>query len=296
MSWNLAQRALINTVQHAGVLEFSTTELELDRSTMPHTQPLKRMPINENKACGGGCDGERLSFEFSYAYQPIVDIRTREIFAHEALVRGPGGESAMSVLSQVNEDNRYRFDQACRVKAIKTATELDMQSRLSINFMPNAIYKPELCIRSTLEAARAHNFPIERIIFETVEGEQINDGKWLSEVMREYQRIGFLTAIDDFGAGFAGLNLLADFQPDIIKIDMGLIRDIDQHAARQSIVRGIARICDELDINIIAEGVETVDEYLCLQDMGIDLMQGYLFSKPLFKACGQIKDIGWPPA
>lgn len=252
------------------------------------------MPVNESTACGGACGGERLSFEFSYAYQPIVDLQTRKIYAHEALVRGPNGESAMSVLSQVNEDNRYRFDQACRVKAIKTAAELNMQSRLSINFMPNAIYKPELCIRSTLEAARAHNFPIERIIFETVEGEQINDGKWLSEVMSEYKRIGFLTAIDDFGAGFAGLNLLADFQPDIIKLDMGLIRGINQHAARQSIVRGVARICDELDISIIAEGVETVDEHLCLQDMGIRLMQGYLFSKPLFNACAQASDLNWP--
>jgi EAL domain-containing protein (putative c-di-GMP-specific phosphodiesterase class I) len=263
---------------------------------MAHVQPLNRMPVNESKACGGGCDGEPLSFEFSYAYQPIVDLQTREIYAHEALVRGPNGESAMSVLSCVTEDNRYRFDQACRVKAIKTAAELNMQPRLSINFMPNAIYKPELCIRSTLEAARTHNFPIERIIFETVEGERISDGKWLSEVMREYQRIGFLTAIDDFGAGYAGLNLLADFQPDIIKLDMELIRGINQHAARQSIVRGVTRICEELNIQIIAEGVETVDEYLCLQDMGIHLMQGYLFSKPLFKSCGQIKDIGWPAA
>jgi len=252
------------------------------------------MPVNDSKACGGACDGEPLAFEFSYAYQPIVDLQHKQIYAHEALVRGPNGESAMSVLSRVNEDNRYRFDQACRVKAIKTAASLNMTSRLSINFMPNAIYKPELCIRSTLEAARAHDFPIERIIFETVEGEQINDGKWLSEVMREYQRIGFLTAIDDFGAGFAGLNLLADFQPDIIKLDMGLIRDINHHAARQSIVRGITRICEELKISIIAEGVETTEEYRCLQDMGINLMQGYLFSKPLFQQCGLSEELNWP--
>ncbi|RCL58475.1 MAG: EAL domain-containing protein, partial [Pseudomonas sp.] len=174
---------------------------------------------SDHGACPSCASGERLGFGFSYAFQPIVDLRRREIFAHEALVRGTGGEPAPSVLAQVNEENRFRFDQAGRVKAIKTAAKLGMQSRLSINFMPNAIYRPELCIRSTLEAARAHDFPIERIIFETVEGERISDGKWLTEVFREYQRIGFLTAIDDFGAGFAGLNLLADFQPDIIKLD-----------------------------------------------------------------------------
>jgi EAL domain-containing protein (putative c-di-GMP-specific phosphodiesterase class I) len=231
-----------------------------------------------------------LGFQFSYAYQPIVDLSKHQIFAHEALVRGPNGESAASVLSRVNAHNRYRFDQACRVKAIKTAAALDMQTKLSINFMPNAIYRPEVCIRTTLEAARHHGFPIERIIFETVEGEEINDGKWLAEVLREYQRIGFLTAIDDFGAGFAGLNLLADFQPDLIKLDMALVRDIDRSKPRQSIVKGVARMCEELAIRVIAEGIESRDECLCLQGMGIDLMQGYLFAKPAFESCVVVGD------
>lgn len=249
---------------------------------------------SEHSACPSCASGERLGFRFSYAYQPIVDIAKREVFAHEALVRGVNGEPAPSVLSQVTEDNRFRFDQACRVKAIKTASRLNMQSRLSINFMPNAIYRPELCIRSTLEAARAHNFPIERIIFETVEGERISDAKWLTEVFREYQRIGFLTAIDDFGAGFAGLNLLADFQPDLIKLDMDLIRGIDQSHSRQAIVRGTVGICTELGIQVIAEGVETPNECKALRDLGIGLMQGYLFSKPLFETCSHADSLAWP--
>ncbi len=248
---------------------------------------------NEHGACPSCASGERLGFRFSYAYQPIVNLASREIFAHEALVRGVNGEPAPSVLSQVTEENRFRFDQACRVKAIKTAARLGMQSMLSINFLPNAIYRPELCIRSTLEAARAHDFPIEQIIFETVEGERISDAKWLTEVFREYKRIGFLTAIDDFGAGFAGLNLLADFQPDLIKLDMDLIRGIDQSHPRQAIVRGTVAMCRELGIKIIAEGVETPDECSALHDLGISLMQGYLFSKPLFEACSQAEALPW---
>jgi len=257
-------------------------------------QPSDFLPIDEGQACGECSSAERLGFQFSYAYQPIVDLTTRQIFAHEALVRGPGGEGALSVLSQVNEANRYRFDQACRTKAIKTAALLKMPTVLSINFMPNAIYRPELCIRATLQAARVHGFPVDRIIFETVEGERVSDGKWLAEILREYKRIGFLTAIDDFGAGFAGLNLLADFQPDIIKLDMELVRHIDKSLARQAIVRGVARICEELGIRIIAEGVETLDECLCLQGMGVGLMQGYLFARPLFEACGQADAVAWP--
>ena len=258
-------------------------------------EPSEFSPLGADPSCHGCGEAESLPFRFSYAFQPIVDIHSREIYAHEALVRGPAGEPAPTVLSRVDEKNRYRFDQAYRVKAIKIAASLKIQSRLSINFLPNAIYRPEVCIRTTLEAARAHDFPIARIIFETVEGERINDGKWLAEVLREYKRIGFLTAIDDFGAGFAGLNLLADFQPDIIKLDMELVRDIHQSRARQSIVRAVARMCKELQIQLLAEGVETLDECLCLQAMGIRLMQGYLFCRPAFEACGEVSATAWPP-
>jgi len=246
----------------------------------------------------GGCglcrDAAPLDFDFSYAFQPIVDVSTREVFAHEALVRGPKGEPAPSVLSRITDANRYQFDQACRGKAIEIAARLDMRSKLSINFLPNAIYRPELCIRSTLVAARQHGFPIHQIIFETVEGEQVNDGKWLSEVLLEYQRIGFLTAIDDFGAGFAGLNLLADFQPDIVKLDMALVRGIDANKPRRAIVAGVSAMCRELGIRVIGEGIETEDEMRCLRDLGIDLMQGYWFGRPQFEATSPGEVVPWP--
>lgn len=257
-------------------------------------EPSNFSPLDAGAPCGNCTEPERLGFQFSYAYQPIVDVRAQSIYAHEALVRGPAGEPAPSVLSRVNDENRYRFDQACRVKAIKTASQIQLQGKLSINFMPNAIYRPESCIQATLHAARAHSFPVDRIIFETVEGERVSDGKWLAEVLREYKRIGFLTAIDDFGAGFAGLNLLADFQPDIVKLDMELIRHIDQGRARQAIVRSVARMCEELGILIIAEGVETADECRCLDDLGVRLMQGYLFAKPMFEKAGRVESLNWP--
>ncbi len=245
-----------------------------------------------------GCDtcgsAQATRFAFSYAYQPIVDVVQRRVWGHEALVRGPGGESAHSVLSQVNDENRYRFDQACRVKAIKTAALLGIQERLSINFLPNAIYKPEVCIRTTLAAVRASKFPIERIMFEATEGEAVSDGQRLAEILREYKRMGFITAIDDFGAGYAGLNLLADFQPDIIKLDMALVRHVDGSKARQAITRGILRMCGELGISVLAEGVETAGERDFFLSEGVALMQGYLFSRPAFQACGDVDPLSWP--
>lgn len=237
---------------------------------------------------------ERVGFQFEYAFQPIVDIHRRKVFAHEALVRGPNGESAMTVLAQVNEHNRYRFDQACRVKAIRGAKELGIEEHISINFLPNAIYKPELCIRTTLEAARTHGFPLERIIFEVTEGERIEDGPWFAEILREYKRCGFKTAIDDFGAGYAGMKLLADFQPDIIKIDMDLVRGADSNPPRQSIVRSLVRLCEDMNISVIAEGIETPAERDFLCDAGIHLMQGYLFGKPAFRSVAPIEHSVFP--
>ena len=243
--------------------------------------------------CQGCQQSEPLGFDFAFAYQPIVDLRDHSIFAHEALVRGVDGQGAMSVLDQVTDQNRYRFDQLCRTRAIEGAAHLGMQSNLSINFMPNAVYRPELCIRSTLEAAQKYNFPIKQLIFETLESEHVDNYRHLTNILREYREFGFKTAIDDFGAGYSGLNLLADFQPDLIKLDMALIRDVDRDRVRQAIVRGIVTICAELNVTVIAEGIESAGERDFLADCGIFLMQGYWFAKPAFKALAQVTPGAW---
>jgi EAL domain-containing protein (putative c-di-GMP-specific phosphodiesterase class I) len=95
--------------------------------------------------------------------------------------------------------------------------------------------------------------------------------------------MGIKLAIDDFGAGYSGLNLLAEFQPDQVKIDMNLVRGIEKHGPRQAIVRGIAQVCVDLGIDVIAEGVETLQEFRWFEDQGIRLFQGYLFAKPAFE-------------
>lgn len=231
-----------------------------------------------------GCEGCRnkddLGFAFVMAYQPIVDTVTRTVFAHEALVRGPDGEGALSVLAHVNDGNRYAFDQACRVKAIEQAAALGMQSMLSINFLPNAVYRAEACIQLTLQTAKRCAFPAERIMFELVEDERADDLAHLTSIFREYAQRDFTTAIDDFGAGYAQFDLLAAFQPDIIKVDMGLVRNLHTSTVRRTIVGGLVGICRELNIRVIAEGVEHRDEVAVLRDMGVNLFQGYLFARP----------------
>ena len=94
-------------------------------------------------------------------------------------------------------------------------------------------------------------------------------------------------AIDDFGAGYAGLNLLSEFQPEFIKLDMHLVRGIESNGPRQAIVRGIVRTCADLGIDIIAEGVETVNEFQWLYQEGIKFYQGRLFADPAFEQLPQ---------
>jgi EAL domain-containing protein (putative c-di-GMP-specific phosphodiesterase class I) len=231
---------------------------------------------------------EGLDFQFTMAFQPIMDLRTQRPWAYEALVRGVNGESAGSILSKVNDGNRYRFDQACRVKAIELAAGLGLldipDCRLSINFLPNAVYRAETCIRATLEAARSCNFPAQRLMFEVTEGERVEDPTHLKSIFAEYERQGFTTAIDDFGSGYSGINLLATFQPNVLKVDMALTRGIDLDPVRSAIVEGVVLVAGRLGITLVAEGIETEGERDALLGLGIVLQQGYLFARPAVEA------------
>lgn len=239
---------------------------------------------------------EPLGFDFTMAFQPIVDIRDGSVFGYEALVRGLDGSDARSVLSKVTSENRFAFDQQCRSKAVRLAGALGIRSMLSINFMPNAVLHPRRCLQSTLDTAREMGFPLVNIIFEFTEDEPVPKER-IREIMAEYKRQGFKTAIDDFGAGYAGLLLLADFQPDIVKIDMALLRGVDLDPARQIIVRHVVEMCGDLGCLVIAEGIETEDEMNAARQLGIHLMQGYLFARPGLERLPEVHvpeiDSGW---
>ncbi|MCG8611869.1 MAG: EAL domain-containing protein [Pseudomonadales bacterium] len=241
-----------------------------------------------NLGCKECLNGAGLDFDFSMAFQPIVDVVSQTVFAQEALARGIGDTPAGTVFQHVNDDNRYAFDQACRVKAVRLASKLNISSLLSINFMPNAVYRPELCIRTTLAAAEEFDFPITRIMFEVTESEKVEDVPHLHSIISHYTDQGFVTALDDFGAGFSGLNTLADLDVDVLKIDMHLARDIHLNARKRAIVKGITATCEELGIKIIAEGVETQAEYKVLRALGITLFQGYLIARPTYEALAEI--------
>jgi EAL domain-containing protein (putative c-di-GMP-specific phosphodiesterase class I) len=236
-----------------------------------------------------GCEGCRnadanaFAIPFTMAFQPIIDVQAGRIWGYESLVRGKNGEGASEVLAQVTNKNRYAFDQSCRVTAIELAGQkmpASSDAMLSINFMPNAVYEPKACIRATLAAATKARFSLRRLMFEFTESEQFADVDHVQNIIQEYKKMGFSTAVDDFGAGFSGLGLLARFQTDIIKIDMELVRGIENSPSRQAIMSGIMAMSKLMNLKVLAEGVETEDEMYALVEAGVTLFQGYYFAKP----------------
>lgn len=231
--------------------------------------------------------------DFSYAFQPIVDTGARTIVSYEALVRGVQGEPAAHVFDRVHADQLYQFDAASRIRAIALASELSIPCDLNLNFMPRSLLRSLSSIDSTLEAAADAGLGVNRLVIEFSEGEAIEDHRKFASVVDGYRARGLKVAIDDFGAAHSGLNLLAEFQPDQIKVDMALVRGIERHAPKQAIVRALVGACGELGIELVAEGVETIDELHWLEGQGVRLFQGFLFAMPGFRC---LPAASFPPA
>lgn len=142
------------------------------------------------------------------------------------------------------------------------------------------MYNPETCIRATIEAADMFGFDIRNIMFEVTESEQIVDHKKLLKIFDSYAKRGFITAIDDFGSGYADLSWLESLRPRVLKLDMGLIRDINQHPAKQQLVADVQKLCLDMGTEVLAEGIEHQAELDYLAGVGIRYFQGYYFARP----------------
>lgn len=209
------------------------------------------------------------------------------MFAYEALVRGRANEPASVVFASFEPSQLYQFDRWARSRAIALAAELGVEASLSLNFLPKSLDALPDAVTSTIDAARAASIPLPRIILEVTENEIIHDPGRFASMMNVYRAQGLRFAIDDFGAGYSGLNLLAEFQPDIVKLDIQLVRSIDSNGPRQAIVRALVQACDDLGIDVLAEGVETHAEQRWFRRIGVKLFQGYRYARPAFEALPQ---------
>ena len=213
----------------------------------------------------------------TYAFQPIVDVAEKSVFAYETLRRKKTAELSIPM----------RFEEVPE-QALALASQLGINSYVNFNLSPTSLEKSKSLVGKTIAVIDEYGLAAQKLVIEITETEAVQDIKQFKYLVDDFRANGIKIAIDDFGAGYSGLNLLANFQPDMVKLDMQLVRDIQSHGPRQSIVRAIHQVCFELGIDLIAEGVETLDEYHWLRAAEIDLHQGYLFAKPAIEALPEI--------
>jgi EAL domain-containing protein (putative c-di-GMP-specific phosphodiesterase class I) len=226
--------------------------------------------------------------EFTHAFQPIIDVDSSTIISYEVLLRGLNNESPGSIFNKIEKSKIMSFDQYSREKALETAARLGLNCNINLNFTPGAIlFEDGRYLTETIHKAKSLGFLAKQLVIEITESEFIHDIDGLASVMNNIRRERVVIAIDDFGAGYAGLNMLAEIQPDMVKLDMSILRSINNHGPRQIIVKAIYSVCKDLGIDILAEGVETELEFDFLRSVGISLYQGYLFAKPGFECLPQ---------
>ena len=210
-------------------------------------------------------------------YQPIVDVKdTQRVVAYEALLRGKERDGTLvfpgRMLGLAREaDLLFQLDLAAR---------LGLRTPLFINFSPAAIYDPAYCLRSTVAAIAEHNIAPRDVVFEIIESDHTPDASHLKSLIAYYRQSGFRVALDDLGAGYSSLNLIHQLRPDIMKLDMELIRGIHEDAYKANITQKLLELAQKLGILTVAEGIETVEELRWVRTHGVDYVQGYLIARP----------------
>jgi diguanylate cyclase (GGDEF)-like protein len=215
---------------------------------------------------------------FQYAYQPIVNVLDGTITAYEALVR-PQHECFAhpgELFDAAEQCGRMRaLNRVLRQLCVRPLARLHESQRLFINLHPTDLFDPMLLAGEPALLSQAH-----RIVFEVTEVAEIKSFEKARESLEVLREKGFSVAVDDFGAGYSGLNNLALLNPDFVKLDMALVRQVNKNPRLARLISHIIDFARDEEILVIAEGVETEDEYLTVKELGVDFVQGYYFARP----------------
>ncbi len=257
---------------------------------------LKREAIDEAGGSSSGA-GDRAGLEATFeralkglwiAYQSLVRVDGRP-YAHEALMRSrePALPHPGAVLAAA--EKLHRLEDLGRhlraLSAVPVAANLDV-GELFVNLHPRDLLDAELLSEDSPLTAIAPRVVLE--LTERASLEELGDVRRRVAALRER---GFRIAIDDLGAGYAGLTSFATLEPEVVKLDMSLIRDVDKYVTKQKLVRSMAQLCHDLGAEIVAEGVETEAEFHAVVELGVDIVQGYLIARP----APPFPQVSWPP-
>jgi len=212
------------------------------------------------------------------AFQPIVSWGDRRVFGYEALLRSdePLMNNPGDILDAAERLERlHELGRSVRAHVAAAAPDAPGGARLFVN-----LHSADLNDEDLYSADAPLSKVASRVVLEVTERASLCGVRDLAGCVARLKSLGFQIAIDDMGAGYAGLTSFTQLEPEVAKLDMSLVRGVDADSRRQSIVRSMKQLCDELGIMVIAEGVETTAERGMLAELGCDLLQGYLFAKP----------------
>lgn len=210
-------------------------------------------------------------------YQPIVRWSTRSVYGYEVLVRSrESGLPHPGALFEAAEklDRVVELGRAIR-KVAPTAPNLPENARLFVNLHPLDLGDEMLLERTAPLFAM-----VDRVILEITERSSLERIPNVRDRITQLRLAGYTIAVDDLGAGYAGLTSFAMLEPDVAKLDMSIVRDIDRLETKKKLVGSMATLCKEMGINLVAEGVETEAERDTVVALGCDLLQGYLLARP----------------
>jgi len=227
------------------------------------------------------------------AYQPIVSWADHRIIGWEALLRSdePGLGDPLSLLALAERLERvWDVGRTARARAAEAAAELPPGTLLFVNLHPTDIRDEDLYL-PTSPLSKVAN----RVVLELTERASLDGVSDLENRVARLRRLGFKIAVDDLGAGYAALSVFAQLSPEIVKIDMGIVRDVHKSPTKARVIRSLADMCRDMGVRMIVEGVETVEEQEKVVELGCDLLQGYLFAKPVRELPGtDSRTCRWP--
>jgi len=222
---------------------------------------------------------------FRSVYQPIVTLGAAEptVVGYEALLRAQGAEGPVLPAAMFAAAERagwtHVLDRIGRTTALRGAAGWLGDGLLFVNFLPTTIYRPQVCLRTTEQAAELAGLRLDQLVFEVTESEQVKDLDHLSDVFAYYRERGCKVALDDLGAGYSSLNLLVRLRPDVVKLDKEIVQCLPEPTST-AVVAAVVDITHSYGGLVLAECVETAEQAAAARDLGVDLGQGWYFGRP----------------
>jgi EAL domain-containing protein (putative c-di-GMP-specific phosphodiesterase class I) len=246
---------------------------------------LRREAFNVNGAHGGVADRAGLEVRFDQAlermwmaFQPIVHARTGALFGMEALLRSsePSIPTPPALLDAATQLGRLPvIGRKVRTLAAAAVAARTDDVALFVNLHPEDLQDIDL-----VDESAALTQVASRVILEVTERASLENSPKLAERIARLRELGFRIAVDDIGAGYSGLTSFTELAPEVVKIDMSIVRDVHKSALKQRTISALCRLCREVGTLVVGEGVETLEERDVLVELGCDLLQGYLIARP----------------